>query len=70
MRAALEQGRCSCALWGCFSQSPLQELFLCWGERAKGRLAVNGSDFGSSGVIITDTWPVLFYLVSWQGWLK
>lgn len=27
------------------------------GEGAKGRLAADRSDFGSSGIIITDTWP-------------
>lgn len=40
-------------------------------ERAKVRLAVNGSSsLGISGIMIPDTWPVVFCLVSWQGFLK
>jgi len=50
----------------------LYELFLVLErESAKVRLAVKGSNsLGTSGIRITDTWPVVFYLVYWQGFLK
>lgn len=45
--------------------------FLYYRGTAKVRLAVNGSNsLGISGIIITDTWPMVFYLVYWQSFLK
>lgn len=44
---------------------------LYYRDSAKARLAVNGSNsLGISGIIITDTWPMEFYLVYWQGFVK
>ena len=54
-----------------FSSPCFMNYFLYYRESAKVRLAVNGSNsLGISGIIITDTWPMVFYLVYWQGFLK